>query len=136
MGAFMTWYAVYDIATGNLKATGTKVADELPAGLAAKSFDYNVQAKDKQWDSALLDFVTVDAPKQPLLPFEFKNRFTLEEHAALIAASASDAVLAAFLDRVNTAPVIRLDDAQTIAGVQYIVAKGLVSSARGGEVLA
>lgn len=53
----MTWFAVYEIATGRLKSVATVVADPLPPGLAKKNLGANLPPDTEMWDESTLTYV-------------------------------------------------------------------------------
>ena len=70
----------------------------------------------------------------PMSPFAFMRRFTAQERIAIRAST--DPILADFLWLLGQAPDVRLDDPDTIAGVNYVESLGLVVPGRGAEILA
>lgn len=69
-------------------------------------------------------------------PYGFKRLLTSAERIAIRAAAAGNAQLADFMDLLDTAPVVHLDDPITIAGVQTLEAATLIASGRAAEILA
>jgi len=128
------WYAIHD-AAGKLVSTGTVIADPLPAGLTAVPVGETQPTGD--WNPATRSF---DAPKvsKPALPvIDFLRRFHMvNEEAPIRAAAATDPVIATFLGRLNVISEVRLDNAETIMGVQYLASKGLIAPGRVAEILA
>ena len=57
----MTWFAVYEIATGRLLSVGTVVSDPLRPGLAKKELA-DRPPDDKEWDPVALQFVKKPVP--------------------------------------------------------------------------
>ncbi len=131
------WYVVYR-ADGTLQSTGTAKPDEkvLEAkNLSVKEFAYNVQAKDRKWNPATSDFDTVVIPKRPISVAEFKTRLTLPERAAIIGDAKTDDTTAAYMDQLNTAGFVKLDDAATIDLIDHLVSKSLIKATRKAEIL-
>lgn len=78
-----------------------------------------------------------DAPPAPrnVSPFAFRRRFTMEERAAItLAASraleAGDATLQVWLDDVNSAQWIELDNPELRGGLEMIAEAGLIAADR------
>lgn len=69
-----------------------------------------------------------------LTRLEFARRLTLEERIAIRASA--DPVVADIMHLVDLAQEIRLDDADTIAGVEYLERAGLLAPGRAREILA
>lgn len=67
--------------------------------------------------------------------FEFLNRFTLAERAAIRTGSMSDPALADFLMMSQAAQEIVSDDPMTGAGMDYLVSLGILTPARRAEIL-
>lgn len=76
----------------------------------------------------------VVAPPAPLTQLAFLRRFTAEERIACRASS--DPVVQDFLHLLGLAQDVRLDDADTVAGVQYLESLGLLDAGRAAAVLA
>lgn len=73
-------------------------------------------------------------PLAPLTQLAFLRRFTAEERIACRASS--DPVVQDFLHLLGLAQDVRLDDADTVAGVQYLESLGLLDAGRAAAVLA
>jgi hypothetical protein len=67
--------------------------------------------------------------------YEFLLRFTAGERAAFRAAAITDPQVADFQQLAQAAQEIRSDDPMTIAGMDYLVSVGLLSSERRAEIL-
>lgn len=65
----------------------------------------------------------------------FKQRLTAEERIA-IRAAATDPVIADFLDLLASANLVDLDNADTVAGIEYLVANDLLTADRAAELRA
>lgn len=127
------WYAVHD-KTGRLVSTGTVIADPLPDGLTAVPLGDD--APTGEWDAAQKVFVPLPVEKAALEPIDLLRRFTFGEEVAIRTAAKSDVGIEVFLARLAAAKIVRLDHPDTIGGLQYLVAKGLISAERAAEVLA
>lgn len=66
---------------------------------------------------------------------EYLTRFTVAERAALRASAVSDAVLADFLMQLECAHEVLNTNATTQAGMDYLVAQGLLTRSRADEIL-
>jgi hypothetical protein len=67
--------------------------------------------------------------------YEFLNRFTPAERAAIRSGSQSDSMLADFLMMSQAAQEIVSDDPVTVAAMGYLVSLGILSPARRAEIL-
>ena len=56
-GRKMTWFAVYEIATGRLRSVGTVITDPLAPGLAKKDLGPTLPPDSEMWDEATKGFV-------------------------------------------------------------------------------
>lgn len=80
-------------------------------------------------------FGDVPRPPQSWTAYEFLLRFTAGERAAFRAAAITDPQVADFQQLAQAAQEIRSDDPMTIAGMDYLVSVGLLSSERRAEIL-
>lgn len=76
----------------------------------------------------------VTPPPSPLTQLAFLRRFTAEERIA--SRASADPVVQDFLHLLGLAQEIRLDDADTVAGVNYLESLGLLAAGRAAAVLA
>lgn len=132
------YYAVYRV-DGSLQSTGTvKPLDEnlAPQNLSFKEFDYNIQVKGKRWNPNALDFEDVPVPKPKITVDDFKSRFSYPEYAGIIAASKTDYMVAAYLDRMSTKVLVELDSPTLKGGLQYLASVSLIEPHRIDEILA
>ena len=127
----MSFYVLYD-AAGTLLSSGTVIASPLPAGLTAKDIT-NPPAPGMVWSPAVLNFIAAPAPRTVAV-FAFLSRFTQPERAGILASA--DANVRDFLNMLNHAPAVNLDDTLTQNGVNYLVSIALLTSARATAVLA
>lgn len=67
---------------------------------------------------------------------EYLRRFTPKERIAIRAAAEQDAALTDYLQLMELAQEINLDDPDTIAAVQMLEQSGLIAAGRAAEVLA
>lgn len=64
----------------------------------------------------------------------FKQLMTAEERIAIRAASLTDPVIFDFLDLLNSADLVDLDNANLVAGLAYLVSEGLLEPNRPDEL--
>ena len=74
-----------------------------------------------------------DAPKWST--YDFLQRFTVEELDAVLLASQANPVIRRFLALAEAAHEVIADDPQTVAGINYLVAQGILTSERKSEIL-
>jgi hypothetical protein len=80
----------------------------------------------------------LDAEKPPRAsysPYQFKLRLTGEERIAIRNAAATNPIIFDFMDMLNTAPSVFLDDPVTMAGIGYLQQQGILTSERASAVL-
>ena len=66
---------------------------------------------------------------------DFLRRFTQPERVTVRTAAKQDAVIEDFLALVNKADTVHSDDADVIAGMQYLVDQGHITATRRDEIL-
>jgi len=80
-------------------------------------------------------------PSAPVMQsLEFRNRFTAAEKGRMTLAASQglergDPTLQVFIDDLNSAGTVHLDDPRIVQGVEYLVAQNLLSPRRGDEIL-
>jgi|688.fasta_scaffold2148868_2 hypothetical protein len=86
----------------------------------------------------MLKPITFDDVKRntKLTKLQFQNRFTFEELIAIEEASVSDAGVRVLQKQQSIAEFINLEDPITIAGVNYLVSKELITQERANSILA
>lgn len=68
-------------------------------------------------------------------PVDFMRRFSLPEEAGIRQAAKTDPMVEVLLARLLTVRRVVLDHPETVGGIQYLVARGLLSQTRASEVL-
>lgn len=76
-------------------------------------------------------------PEEPgtLTKLAFRKRFTTAEKTAIYNAAKTDVLIQVFLDDVNAAESIDTTDADTVAGIGYLQANGLLTAERASAIL-
>lgn len=92
-----------------------------------------IAAYATRWDGSA--FVPAPPARRIIPPLEFLQRFTVAERTAIRAAAGSHADLADWIDQARFAREIELDAVTTIAGLDALVAAGLLTPARKAAVL-
>ena len=129
----MPFFAVYEIATGTLRSTGSRIADPLPDGLANK--EYTDRPSGFDWNTETQDFdIPRPVPPTVLTPAEFMNLFTLNEDVAIETAAQNDAMIRVFLRRVQNNPTIRMDNELVTQGLGYLTQLGILTPERAAEI--
>lgn len=97
--------------------------------------DYSIVGK--VWNGETFeDGPVVPAPAvRTLTKLQFRNRFTFAEKQAIYAAAEASVDIRIFLDDINAAEEINLDDPATQFGVMALEGAGLIATGRGAEIL-
>lgn len=112
--------------------------------LASASMGPNWVQSDAARVGDLYDGKTFTAPVvEPAAPLvvrelskiEYLKRFTQEERIAIRTAAKVNPVAEDYVELMNAAPVIHMDDEDTIAGLQTLEAAGLLGKGRAAEIL-
>lgn len=74
-------------------------------------------------------------PTNEVSSYEFMRRFTRDERIAIRTAAKTDPILEDWLLMSGAATGIPLNDADTQAGMDYLVSKGLITRARGHQII-
>lgn len=72
--------------------------------------------------------------KRPKPPLEFKELFTLDERKAMRSAARENEDLEDFLDLLNAAGEVHIDDPRVVAGLDAFVGAGILTAQRRGEI--
>ncbi len=71
-----------------------------------------------------------------LTRLDYMRRFTLVEEAGIRVEARTDPMIEVILGRLSAAEYVDVTDTETVAGVDYLVGKGLLTAERKAEVLA
>ncbi len=110
--------------------TATTAAVTDPGWMPLASYDARLVGK--RWTGAAWEAVATTPPA--LTQLTFLRRFTAEERVVIRASA--DPLVVDFLHLLGLAQEIRLDDADTVAGVNYLESLGLLAEGRAAVVLA
>lgn len=123
----------YAILNEDQIATAVAATTELAAPQGSMALeDYDPSLVGMRWTGT--GWEPASNSPAPLTQLAFLRRFTAEERIACRASS--DPVVQDFLHLLGLAQEIRLDDADTIAGVGYLESLGLLAEGRAAVVLA
>ena len=70
-----------------------------------------------------------------LTKLQFRKRFTAAEKVAIYEAAVTNAGLRVFIDDIQSAEFVDLEDVDVIAGVDLLADNGLIPEARAAEIL-
>ena len=132
----MTWYAVYEIATGALKGEGSQVPSdvELAArGLAKKTY---ASKPDRTWNPETLEFdVPKVVPKERISVLQFLNEFSLKEHGAAVDLARTNGMAKAWYDKVKLMTLVDATDPTITMGMNFLQAEGILTPERAAEIM-
>ena len=129
------WYAVYRTDSGELVSTGTVVADPLPDGLGLIALATESDHQNEQWNAITRSFEPRPPDAASLTPIDFMRRFTMAEEIAIRTAAKTDVGIEVFLSRLSVVASVGLAHPETTGGIDYLIAKGLLTTERGAEIL-
>lgn len=107
-------------------------------GLERAATASNKAVEEVAQEIAALAFVRTAGAhiNERISPFDFLNRFTPEERAAIRTGAMTNGQIADYIGMVSAAPSIVLTDELTVTGVSHLEAAGLIAPGRGAEILA
>jgi hypothetical protein len=129
------YYIIYNPALNNALVGLTETApDHIPEGMQVKGRpgDFPDLAR-KSYNPAILDFY--DKPNLAITKLKFIKKFTAAEYAAIKSAATANATLDYYWQMLMLAEEVRLDDPDTISGVQMLEQVGLLATGRAAEIL-
>ena len=136
----MTTYAVYNTSTGQLVSIGTTI-DFIPANLAYNTYNRTIDLSVERWNADLRDFEPIPPRTTTKISRQtFMDRIGDDSVVAIQFASFQNdivgASLRAWLLRYQVVTEIDVADPRTIAGVDALIAAGLIPSNKRDEILA
>lgn len=121
-------FALY-LTDGSLVGVTNEDPIALP-GVSIKLLDCTPNLDHCSWNRETLEFVNNRTNYSKL---EFLTKFSIAERLA--ARSSADPIVEDFMQLVNLAENIDIQDHQTIAGIGYLVHVGILSQTRATEIL-
>ena len=119
--------------------TSHSLAGAVPASVTVVDVTSTSPQPSKGWTYTGAVFVApapVVPPAPTLTPLQFMALFTSAEETAIATAAQQSAAVLLWLVKTSGADYVSLGDANTIGGVNAIVAAGLLTAARAAQVLA
>ena len=130
----MSWYVVYDMASGAIRSSGSSVAASLPAGLATKTYA-QPPADGMVWDASTLDYVAGPTPPKKISKLDFLGLLTQAELEAINAATATDGKVAVFMEFFRAANSIDMSSPVMAQSLGYFEMVGLLAAGRSQVIL-
>jgi hypothetical protein len=132
------WYQSL-VTNGNPKADSYRpvFTDQVPLyNQSTHTVDeYFLIGTDRVTRAWMVRLKTADELRKVWTSYEFLNRFTPTERAAIRTGSMSDPVLADFLMFSQAAQEVVSDDPMTVTGMDYLVSVGVLTAQRKAEIL-
>lgn len=119
------WYAVIETATGRLLSTGTVLADPMPKGLEA--IEIGDEPPAGEWNTKTLQFEPSTRPVE-VEPIDLLRK--IASHATAKGAVGAEG----FILKLAIERSIDLKDAANVAGMDELVAKGLLTTQEAAEL--
>lgn len=83
----------------------------------------------------ITSFTPAPIPQAPISKLEFRNRFTMNEKAAIYTAAKTSVAIQVWLEDLAAASEVNTSHVQTIAGVQALEQAGLIGAGRAVQIL-
>lgn len=100
-------------------------------GAALSDSDYLALVTNQHLDALVAAYTIAQLTK-----YEFLSRFTQAERVAIRAAAASNGTLYDFMQMLEVSGIVKLANADTIAGVNFLETAGLIAAGRAAVILA
>ena len=131
------WYAVYEIATGELKSHGSVVAsDQVLAdkGWTKKEF-LEQPSSNLMWNPATLEYdLTAPSAVPNWTIADFLDRFTSAERVAIRVAAKTNDTLADRLEMIKLVGEFPANHPKLAPFLTYLVGEGLLTAQRATEI--
>ncbi len=97
-----------------------------------------IEQLETERDALAAQVVALTPIETPRLiyPYEFMERFTLQERIATLTVAQTDVQVALILSQLQTVQRVDLDAPQTIAAVGYLQSIGILTAPRAAQILA
>jgi len=114
---------------------GVSIGDETDKTTWTISFKDEATDEEKTAAQAIIDAVDVSILDDPVTvsSYEFLNRFTSDERAAIRASTNTS--VQDFVCLVQAAQIVDFSDETALEGMAYLVSVGLITEARKNEIL-
>ena len=136
------------ISTLEPRESGLRVADIHPTGFETTTDFYWVNCpddmeRDSKWfdpqTQAFMDFpvqeLVVPSAATTVTPLQYVERFTDAEQLAIVTATMNNPVIKLWYDKLMAASEVVFSDPRLSAGMDAMVAAGLITQARSEEIL-
>lgn len=124
----MTYFVSYIQSSGVLVGVSNTEPPTLPDVYVAQ-YQTKIDLENMSWEPSTLSFITTGV----LSRLEFLTKFTTQERIAI--RSSTDPIIIDFMELLNMAENINLNDTNTKNGVGYLAYLGIIAPSRVGEIL-
>lgn len=135
----MTWYSVYEQATGRLISSGSSVGQDLPQGLVVLEQAEKPDPDKTRWDETAKDYVPFVPPRR-LFTGDFWDLFTDTEMANVMnyqvgfAFQANKRFMAVFMERVRYRQMVDMNDVRMDQFFSVLQAEGVLTAERTTQI--
>ena len=127
----------YAQITNGVCTSITETHTSLPQAPDLVALDgYNISLLGLSYEDG--EFISPPPPKPDLrvTGVAFKRRLTANERIAIRAAAGSSAHVFDYMDLLNSAPSVHLDEVDVVGGLQMLEAAGVLAAGRAAAILA
>lgn len=130
------FYTIHNIYSGNLLDITSDLPSNQQPELMIKAWDSSIpDLYTYRWDSTQLSFVLKTCIDREITVHQFLNRFTAIERISIKEAAKTNAALSDYLDMLNSASYVDLDNHEVYGGMYYLAILGLIAQTRISEIL-
>ncbi len=130
------YYAQIDLNT-NIVTSVTQTHSEVIVPHMIEIQEFDISLLGKRYNSQTGEFEYVAPPPVRDLPkVDYLKRFTQAERIAIRNAGKTDDLVNDYIELMNAAVTVHLDDPDTVAGVNALESAGALATGRAAEILA
>ena len=132
----MTYFCVYNIASGNLVDVDVTPPNDIPEGCSIQVNSGDIPDRYfYTWNKIATTFEARIGAERNISVLQFLNRFTAIERITIKEAAKTNSALADYFEMLGVAQFIDLDDPTTNGGLSFLVYLGLLEQTRIMEIL-
>lgn len=135
----MTYYVVYNQSSGHIIDLSESGPESIEPGQALKTFNEPVPNPiTAKWNPVTLEYdikQLVTWETRMVTVYQFLNRLTAQERVTIKTVAKDNVALQDYLDMVNQAQEIDLNDPTLYGGLMFFVSLGLLDEYRITEIL-
>ena len=135
----MTYYVLYNQSSGHIVDLSESGPVSVEPGQALKTFNEPIPNPiNSKWNSVTLEYniKPLDTWETRMVTvYQFLNKFTAQERVIIKTVAKTNVALQDYLDMVNQAQEIDLNDPTLYGGLMFFVSLGLLDEYRIAEIL-